>query len=328
MQNIKKIYYSPYTLNSRTALNSKTQNLQQHVGSLLKIEFQDGKIGYSSIRPWPTLGDDPLQIQMDKLKKNQLTPLTQKSLYFARIDADYRARKENVFKGKILLQNHIMKSYEKLNNDEIVKIKENGFKFIKVKFGINYKKEIEFIKKYAKILIQIQLKLRIDFNSSLDLKKTFEFFTEIKNEISIIDFVEDPCPYNYENWAKIQENFDVNLALDEKPTNFNFHKDCVQAFRVIVLKPAKEIIPLQEFNLRVVFTDYMDHPVGAASAEYEAQLFYQQFQNKKEHCGFLSYTLFDENPYSSQMKVDGAGFGFGNLLEKENWILLNGKNYL
>jgi hypothetical protein len=72
----------------------------------------------------------------------------------------------------------------------------------------------------------------------------------------------------------------------------------------------------------------MDHPLGQLCALYEAAEFYKKFPEKKEHCGFLTHVLFDENSYSKELEISHTllipklepGFGFGTLLGKENWI--------
>ncbi len=117
------------------------------------------------------------------------------------------------------------------------------------------------------------------------------------------------------------------LILKEFPNSFN------KIFRVLVIKPAIE--NHEDFQCliahhRVIFTSYMDHPVGQLCGLYEAQKFYETFPQKKECCGFLTHLLYEKNPYSSQFLIkntilqttDEEGLGFKSLLEKENWTLL------
>ena len=62
-------------------------------GALVNI---DG--GYASIFPWPELGDQPLREQLESLRSDFLTPLTQQAIFFAKIDADARQKKTSLFK--------------------------------------------------------------------------------------------------------------------------------------------------------------------------------------------------------------------------------------
>ena len=74
----------------------------------------------------------------------------------------------------------------------------------------------------------------------------------------------------------------------------------------------------------------MDHPFGQVCAMNEAGNFYEKFPEKKEHCGFLTHSLYERNLYSDELRIEdtilrvnlGAGFGFEKLLQQENWISL------
>lgn len=332
---IKQIYYSKYQLNPKAALNAKSQNSPRY-GALLRVDFEVYGTGYSDCYPWQELGDLPLDEQLLLLAQNQLTPLTKKSIYFAEIDAQYRSKSTSVFSTLSFPKNHLIIPYESLNKEEIIRIKLEGFDFIKLKFGKNLKKEVTFIKEKYPILKEKNIKLRLDFNSTISINEAKAFFSEIRGQLDIIDFVEDPCEFIFKGWQEIQCEFDVHLALDRKPEEFiarekKYNDDSSPAFKVIVIKPAIEdsqsffTIPPQQ---RVIFTSYMDHPLGQLCAIYEAESFYNKFPRKREHCGFLTHSLFEPNQYSKHLKTEGsvlfaklgAGFGFEELLIKENWI--------
>lgn len=324
---IKKIYYSLYSLFPKTALNAKSQSTPRN-GALLRIEYEDGTIGYADCYPWEEFGDFSLTQQLDFLFHKKLTALTKQSIHFAKVDAMHRSKKDSAFLGKDLLCNHLSSSNLNLTSAQL-----ENFRFIKLKFGKDLGKEIEFIKKNHSFFKEKDLKLRLDFNSVLSFEKSKLFFSKIKNELDIIDFVEDPCDFDFSKWEFIQNEYGVSLALDQK-SDRNFLVDTfdsTRAFKVVMIKPAIEDI--RNFfqkcpEHRVVFTSYMDHPLGQLCALYEAAEFYKNFPEKKEHCGFLTHVLFDENSYSKELEIRHTllipkidlGFGFGTLLEKENWI--------
>lgn len=335
---IKQIYYTPYYLNPIVTLNSKPNSNYPRQGVILRIDFTNFGFGYADCHPWIEFGDQSMENQLKLLAKNIFTPLTCKSIYFAKIDAYYRNSNKSVFNKKNSLKNHIIMSYEIISIEEIQKIKLFGFNFIKLKFGFNLKYESELIKKYYLNLKENNIKLRLDFNSSMSFQESMNFFFEIRNLVDIIDFVEDPCDFHFENWKKIQNTFDLNLALDRKTEKEvsiikNAEVESLNSFGVIILKPALDNVesyllhpPMQ----RIVFTSYMDHPFGQACGIYEAENFYEKYPKKREHCGFLTHSLYEKNLYSNELQIEdtilrinlGTGFGFEKFLTKEKWIFI------
>ena len=77
-----KISFSSY------ALAAKRQ------GALLKVEFEEGMIGYADCHPWPELGDVPLQEQLHLLARAEKTALTACALEWALLDATARKVKK------------------------------------------------------------------------------------------------------------------------------------------------------------------------------------------------------------------------------------------
>lgn len=320
---IRHIYCAHYQLFPKANLNAKSQ-LKPRNGALLRVEFADHGIGYADCYPWEELGDLSLAAQLELLAQKKVTPLTQRSLYFAEIDAKHRSENKSVFLGKELPCNHLHGSSPQDDGDN------NKFQFVKLKFGMDLEKEIEFIEKYYDAIKEKNLKLRLDFNAAIPFEKSIQFFSKIKHKTDIIDFVEDPCEFNFEHWKCIQKQFSVSLAWDRKLNSSIFPENSKSAFQVLIVKPAIEnaFHLVQKFpNQRIVFTSYMDHPLGQLCGLYEAATFYETFPEKEEHCGFLTHQLFEENFYSNLIsthdtiifpKLD-SGFGFGSLLEKEIW---------
>lgn len=331
---VKSISYAGYVLTAKANLNSKFQG-KNRIGALLRVEFENQAMGYADCCPLEELGDLSVSSQLNLLSQKKCTKITKKSILFSKRNA-FQNQKQNKIGKDIFLRNHMIIPYEKLDEKELLKIHQSGFNFIKLKFGLNLEKEIDFIKNHAYLLKKINLKLRLDFNSVLCFGQAKKFFSQIENQTECLDFIEDPMEFDFTRWAYLQDTYGISLALDRKMDLQKcslFLDKSEQAFKVVIIKPALEdgfdllhLFPRQRF----VFTSYMDHPVGQVCALSEAFNFYQAFPDKQEDCGFLTNTLFQENEYSRLLQVhdtiltntDGLYSEFYPLFERENWIPL------
>ncbi len=331
---IVEIYHSPYHLTPKNTLNSKVTTAPRN-GALLRFHFADGAVGYADCHPWAELGDEPLDQQLKLLSQGQFTPLTHKCVQFAKENTIFQ-KYSKIFSIKTRpLLNHFIVPYEILTKEDIPALKRKGFQFIKLKFGINIEKEIQFVHDFYSLLDEHKIKLRLDFNSSLSSDKADDFFSVLKGQLNIFDFVEDPCPFHSQAWLYLQAKHGVSLALDRKNEEIylalqDLNHEIHQCFKVLIVKPALEDLNFlftTDTTQRVVFTSYMDHPLGQLSALSEAQRYYEQFPQKQEHCGFLTHSLYAENKYSRLLKIEKASLSyaeeaFKSLLEMEEWVKL------
>ncbi|WP_186646103.1 hypothetical protein [Fluviispira vulneris] len=336
--NISSIAISPYRLKPKSFLNAKVIDLRDREGFLLKVYFKDLAIGYSDCFVFEELSDLSLAKQKECLKTKKLTETLKKSLYFARLDANYRRNKLNAFQNILLPKNHwTMTDAQHLTEKNLSYLKDKDFHLLKIKCGKSLQDNFSFIQKNYCLLKDFNFKLRLDFNSTLSFKEALHFLESINCFFDVIDYVEDPCQFNYKNWTLlIKEMQNLKLALDHKSV---FHldelNDVKDAFlQRLIIKPAqqslhKNILKSNTVKLdKVVFTSYMDHPFGQLCALYEAALFYQDYPMYEEYCGFLTNFLYEENAYSERLSLNktrltpdysGTGFGFDELLEKESW---------
>lgn len=337
---ITSIEFSKYKLKPINTLNAKSKSINYKEGYLLKIVFKNFGIGYSDYFIWENFGDISLISQIELLKKGINNVHILKSIYFASIDAKYRAINKNIFNNIILPKNHFTcVNYNELNFNFIEKLKSDGFSIIKLKCGISINEEISFINKISPILKNNNMSLRLDFNLCLSFDEYINFLSMIDLNIENINFIEDPIEHNYNNWKKIK-NIYSNIKLAADKINNKFLIECISKNKklkildYLVVKPAVQDIRIfsnNKFNIKkneIIFTSYMDHPIGQLSALYEAALFYKiNFQNTQD-CGFITHTLYEKNSYSEALSIvdaklipslDGTGFGYNNLLENENW---------
>lgn len=317
-----KIQHSFYELISKRPIQSKKTYTARR-GALLKVEFDDGKVGYADCHPWEELGDLPLQVQLDLLKSGRCTRLTARSIYFAKADAQARANKYNLLDSrKIPMSHYLIPQLDDSCLDEIKKALKNGFTHYKIKLGNELVREEELVKEIIRRYPNI--KLRLDFNSKLTEEQFILFLDRMSAAIQAIDFVEDPFPFSYAAWRQVQDTFKIALAADE------YHKAAYahpEAAKVLIMKPATQTLKPIETSQRMIITSYLDHPIGQVSAAYMASLA-KSISANKETCGLLSHGVYQENPFAQMIEhqgphmqaVKGYGFGFDELLKKQNFV--------
>lgn len=324
MTKILRIDHSRYELEFKYHPNSKTNALKRF-GVLLRFLFKDYGFGYADCHPLEEFGDASVQDQIDLLREKKFSELTQRSSYFALLDAKFRDQKLSAFHSD--LKNKITKNHFTapafLKKEDILAKKNEGFEKFKFKFGRHIPNEINYLNDTYQFFLDNKLKIRIDYNGAI---KKSEVFEELKKYKNIIDFIEDPFDtMTVENKKYLEESIsDLNFAIDFTNADKLSLNDTQKIFSYRIIKPARNnILKQKNFSKqKIVFTSSMDHPLGQICALYESCLY-----PTSEHSGLLTQHLFEPNPYSEQllindaalMPVEGFGFGFDHLLKKENW---------
>lgn len=313
-----KIQHSFYELISKRPILSKRTHVARK-GALLRIEFDDGTLGYADCHPWEELGDLPLQTQLDLLKNGRSTRLTARSIYFAKADAKARANKFNLLESRKIPRSHYLIS--QLDSScfaEIEKAWNLGFTHYKLKLGMELFREEELIKEIIKRWPPV--KLRLDLSSKLTAEDFIAFLHRISSHLQAIDFIEDPFPFDYATWRQIQNSFKISLAADEYYKEAYGHPEAAE---VLIMKPAVQTLKLADTSQRLIITSYLDHPLGQMSAAYIATL-----ADTSETCGLLSHYAYQPNPFTQLINhqgpylqaVEGYGLGFDELLKKHQFM--------
>lgn len=324
MTKILRIDHSPYELEFKYHPNSRTNTLKRN-GFLLRFLFKDHGFGYADCHPLQEFGDLSVQEQLELLKLKKFSPLTQRSSYFALLDAQYRNQKVSIFNHD--LQTNIPKNHFTapafLKKEDIVLRKNEGFEKFKFKFGRHIPNEINYLNDNFEFFLDNKIKLRLDYNGAIKKTNILDDLTKYKE---IIDFIEDPFEFlNAENISFLQSHTpELNFAMDFIKIDELSNQDVNKVFPYRVIKPARESCLKQSKSARqkIVFTSSMDHPFGQICALYESCL-----HPTHEHCGLITNHLFEANLYSAQLvvkdahllPVEGMGFGFDQLLKKEKW---------
>jgi len=329
------IHYSPYELKLKDFPTADSRR-----GALL---FVDG--GYADLHPWPELGDLPIEEELEALKNGVPTNLGEKSLEFAKIDALAREKGINLLNEVPKTKNHLHIGRPSANFDfEALKRELELGAYDRVKLKVSdflSPLEFETFKKLVRLSTESKnLKIRLDLNYSFgDRAQDFEdlLSTFSVDELDAIDFIEDPFLFEDYTWARVAEKFQIRLALDRGDLELKIEADLRDdkghpSFAVVVIKPALEesatIVQAAAKNMRrVLFTSYLDHPLGQVCAAYEAGLALKEHPLLIDDCGLLSHRAYQSHSYSEALRVDknvlvgaeGLGWGFDSLLSKVSW---------
>ena len=245
------IHYHLYTLRSRKPLNTLSDRTE-HEGALVRIGA-----GVGVLHPWPEFGDLPLARQLSILSKGGFTGHIERLRVCCRLDGQARKGGYHSLMGLTCPKSH-------------VNFPGSG-PIVKVKCSTDMAAE-------AKRLAGIEAeKLRLDFNAQPSVDEFLAFVKALdKRTLERIDFVEDPFRADQYWWDKIQRRVPFDLACD---------REGVRA-RVAVLKPTIE--NPTERKERVVFTSYMDHPIGQYFAVREAAAYYNTHPYTSQACSPLA----------------------------------------
>ncbi|MAS91913.1 MAG: hypothetical protein CMO55_01855 [Verrucomicrobiales bacterium] len=294
-----------YTLRSAESLNAQSER-QEHEGVLVRY-----KRGVGCIHPWPELGDLSLSQQIACLQSGTPTPLIDQALRCAEIDGQARERGESLFTDPIPRSHWLA-----LPGDNPQEVKSYGFDRVKIKIGKNLVEEERIIAGWASEGFSI----RLDCNDSLSVTAMVEFWYSIRFHWPRVELIEDPVPWNPEDWRVLRE-VGIPLAVDRDAEN-RFRPDFVA-----VLKPAvSDWLP--ETPARYFVTSYMDHAIGQYWAAYKAMsLKNSDYEGLQLACGLLTHRCFESDPFFDRIDCDGCrllpvggtGLGFDDLLDSLPW---------
>ncbi|MEM7647226.1 MAG: hypothetical protein AAF203_09970, partial [Pseudomonadota bacterium] len=227
-------------------------------GYLLKVQTQDFEAGYADIFPWPEFGDDSFTEIPQKIKRESLSPLLQKSFLFAEKDGRARQEGQSLYLQKPLNNHYLLGLSEPVDSSQVSAIRERGFDTVKIKLSGDFSRAMGWVRECA----SQGLRLRLDFNR----RGSREQLDHLAELAPSIDFIEDPFERS-ESWLEIEKSSPElwkKLAFDHPGFAYNKVKTNWQ-----VIKPAKQS-HLSVQASQIVYTSYLDHPVGMIHGMIEA----------------------------------------------------------
>jgi len=298
--------YATYELLQKSALNRLDLSSQRE-GFLIK----KGE-GFGVVHPWPELGDQTVEECLKSLRDGHNSPLVQRAL-----DCCQAIEEETFFDNKLTIQNHA--TLPKLAHSLVQEAVESGFQVIKFKRGKDW---MRLRKKTSAIMEAFPaLRWRIDFNGALGSHRDLvQFLNSVPRER--IDFIEDPFqdPKLTESFKGFPLGYDwvVPAKLDLEQ-NYLIAKPAAQSLEHIESLAGKN-------PEKVIFTSYMDPPLGQLFALAQARQFYTKFQvSTPPLCGLVTQGLYGETEYSkllgnpSPLLEAPSRESLDHLLNQESW---------
>lgn len=310
-----KIDYNLYSL------ENKYSPSVLRVGSLLRVTFKDGSVGYADCHPWPELGDKSIEQQLSLLQQLKPTVLARCSLEFARLDAEARAKNYSLFMNQKVPPSHFLitqlLSYRPQDIDAII---ESGHTHVKVKVGNHPSQEVAHL---IRLFAFRPLRIVLDFNEKLSQENFEAFWKAIKPLHQQVDILEDPFHFDPDKWIEAQKRLSVDFACDRQAAASQFWPEAAAYW---VVKPA--ICPLENFDKipreQLIVTSYLDHPVGQLTAAYVAA---QVDPQGEQMHGLNTHLTYQPNAFSHALSKGGPdftmpggiGIGYDEQLAKLEW---------
>jgi o-succinylbenzoate synthase len=315
----EEVWYHRYVLRAGAALNSASTRIE-FPGALLRVGD-----GFAALHPWPEFGDAPLNEQLHILAAGGSTPLLERTLHIAAVDAEARCAGVSLFEGLEIPPSHYSWSFGQPTWPQMDFMRDKGFRAVKVKGFNNYGETTRFLDATSRAMPE--LRLRVDFNGCLD-PISFRKFVEFMplRVYRQMDLIEDPAPYEDALWNEVRNRWRVRLALDKGWQHGQ------SGFDVVVVKPARRdwrAIAQRHPGVPLMLTSAMDHPLGQAWAAYESALAWLELGDNLELGGLITQHLFKRDPFSAKLGIEqggtlqvdrqGTGLGFDEELHALDW---------
>lgn len=338
-----KCWSSPYELIPRDPSSHR-----RRTGALLKFEFPEVGVGYADLHPWvefgePALADHLISLQSKGNKLSRLTPLTERAVQNAFIDAQYRQKKQSFLTGVEQVTNNALlldildetvSGHPSRTRDlagYLNGLEHEGFTHLKIKVGQDSSREVLVVKQ---ILNTSKLLLRLDANAKFTYDEAHSFLLQLTpEERTKIEYFEDPCPFDQKDWAHLRAL--VPIALDWQAEAALAKQLPSNCWDVVVVKPSRSdlnfwIKQAQKHQTKITITSAMDHPLGVLMALGFAHKLQQEFQNLSMVAGCQTIELYQSDDFSARIKRIGPrmnlvdqetsyGLGFTALLESQKW---------
>jgi O-succinylbenzoate synthase len=299
-------------------------------GALLKVVGSSGVAGFSDVFPWPEYGDAALDDQLASLAAGRPTALVQWSLQLAEEDAKLRSQGKNAFENEIQVKNHYtITDCSQVSESAIQEALRAGFTSFKVKVGRSLQQEAQWVSQLVK---HNTLKVRVDFGGRTALNEFKKFFSFLNaHELKQIEFAEDPCPFQFEEWREASKIVPIAVDFESEKINWELLSSN-PPFSVFIFKPGRTSFDkiqkwIDRFSLKIVVTSSLDHPVGVAHACRKAIELKKIYGERLLDCGCLTFKNYQPNAFSEVVQsegpylkgIPGTGIGFNNLVEAIEW---------
>jgi o-succinylbenzoate synthase len=261
---------------------------QTREGIIIRLENEQGRIGWGEIAPLPEFGSETLSaaVLFCQSLKNPISETTIFSIppQFPACQFAFESALEDINTTVNLRENKREFSYLLPTGTAVLSslnpvLYQNIANVYKWKIGVNYiGKELEIFQQLIKLLSP-QQKLRLDANGGLSLEEA-KIWLETADKSENIEFIEQPLPPSkFLEMLQLSQDFNTAIALDESVANLAQIEECYQrGWRgIFVIKPAitgsiKGLRNLwHQYPLDIVFSSVLETDIGRKSALHLAQ---------------------------------------------------------
>lgn len=323
-----------YHLHASAPIGARSQSAVRR-GALLRFKGTAGGFGYADLHPWPELGDLDLEAQLAALARGECTDLSRASLAFAALDGKARAEGRSLWERVAVPPSHFLVPGGAGGGAACVEgALAEGFTRFKVKIGKDLNAESRVLRDMAAILQRAPPPngtpplLRLDCNEVLARADFAACLAALPFVLPLIDFVEDPFPFEALAWTETSRRLGVSFAADRAVMN-SAGFDGPQ-----ILKPARFGPQVPAFfsavrdRRRRIVTSYLDHPLGQLGAAWVAAQLGAEAGGETH--GLVSHRVYAPNAFSERLGwcgphltlPPGLGFGFDDLLSALDWTPL------
>lgn len=328
-----------YTQTPKRALNSQIENILPRKGLWLKrlnlSTFSELKSSlakslsailydYFDYLHWPELGDKGMEFQPGQRKE---------ILFFE----DYLFSKILQLESSLNLLPETKSNFvlSEINNNnsmnlgqQLEQLKELGFETLKIKVGKNFESELKTLQQYNLSHFEI----RLDFNSALDFKTIKDSYLYFK-KLPHIEYIEDPCPFDQNEWKDLSLLFPLAFDLPKSQLSpqeaFRAAQNVASHF---IIKPSRNLDHLEIENLiklqkKITLTNMMDSGLGAWKCYAYYTLLKKLFPKNICISGFYTHHLYQDGFASEVLAFKGANWqadltkldGFLYTLKAKDW---------
>jgi len=321
-----RLRVAPYRLAPRAAVG--LGGSRDRSGMLLEVWPEGLKApGYADCHPWPELGDPPLALHREALRRGQPTSLLERAFALGAADAEARSRGEGLFAGLTVPPSHALVSLSELPELPTL-LGATGAASVKVKVGERPSEEARALARAHQA--HPALRWRLDANGRFAADDFRGFWRSLPPTLRpLVDFIEDPTPFDATLWAALSAELGCVFAWDRGSSAWA--PGC-PGVGVLVSKPAwDDSLALARrvagTGVGLVITTALGHPLGSLAAAWVAARAATVPSLEVLSCGLLSHAAYRPDAFSEALRVDegvlrplpGAGLGLGSLLEALAW---------
>ncbi len=216
--------------------------------------------------------------------------------------------------------------------EELRRAKELGFSI--VKFKVNEYSTLGQVSWAYSAAGGLGFQVRLDMNARLsyfEVEKLLLGLQFINSDLSHLDWIEDPFPFDAEQYRQLKDQFGKKIAIDFVAP---IDKVPTESADVAIFKPGIQHIAAAEVALEkgfsVCVTSMLDHPLGQLWAHFQAQSLLKTSGDLDARVvpgGIASHFAYKSGPFSDQlllkntslMPVQGTGLGFDDQLGDLEW---------